>query len=324
MSGPMVTGTFRVAAIACDAGTTLVRGCELLEEAPLIVDVEEVGRYTLMWTPTGPVDEAKESADAAAAGFVPADGWLGNADASAALELAAGFAFSEGLFDHLDELVSLARCPLTPDVVQVVLVEAARRRARPALRTVHSGCGVCGAERLPEATAASARIATDAPLLSLSALCGLAQTMQDRQYLWRRTGAAHAALLFDTYGEVLAFAEDLGRHNALDKAIGHCLLAGRSLAGGGVILSSRCSYEMLAKAARAGLAIVAGVSAPTALAVRQAHAHGITLCGFVRDGRATVYTHPGRIALDAPAGFQARSATSAARTGADRTPLPAW
>lgn len=317
----------------------LVRTCELLDEAPLVIDVEGVGRYTLMWTPTEAWTSTEEAANAGAgkvegpcdanhpdglaAGFIPADGWLGEGTPSTALELAAGFAFSEGLFDRMDELVSLSRCPQTPDVVRVVLAEAARRRAHPALRTVNSSCGVCGADRLPEAGAAQERLGARTPMLSLPALHGLAQAMQDRQHLWRRTGAAHAALLFDAQGEVLAFAEDLGRHNALDKAIGRCLLAGRSPVGGGVILSSRCSYEMLAKAARAGLGVVAAVSAPSALAVRMAHEHGITLCGFVRDAQATIYTHPGRIGPGNPGAAQARSATRDARTGSGRAPLPA-
>lgn len=331
---PAGTGGTPVAAMVCAGGTMLVRTCELLDEAPLVIDVEGVGRYTLMWTPTeeaAVTAEAQEvdgpceadHPDGLAAGFTPIDGWLGEGAPSAALELAAGFVFSEGLFDRIDELVSLSRCPQAPDVVRVVLVEAARRRAHPALRTVNSGCGVCGADRLPEAGAAKERIGARTPMLSLPVLHGLTQAMQDRQHLWRRTGAAHAALLFDAQGEVLAFAEDLGRHNALDKAIGRCLLAGRPLAGGGVILSSRCSYEMLAKAARAGLDLVAAVSAPSALAVRMAHEHGITLCGFVRDARATIYTHPGRIGPGNPGAAQARSATRDARTSSGRAPLPA-
>ena len=92
-----------------------------------------------------------------------------------------------------------------------------------------------------------------------------------------------------------AAAEDIGRHNALDKAIGACLLAGRSTAGCGGVLSGRVSFEIVAKAARAGLEVIIAVSGPTSLAVEAADHWHITLCGFVRGGRMNVYTHPGRI-----------------------------
>lgn len=283
---------------------------ELIEESSLVVDVEGVGRYTLMWTPT---DSGELSA-----GFVPRDGWLGDGEPSAAVALAAGFAFGEGLFAQVDELESIARCPEAPDVVRILLVPAARARAAARAdstsRIVQSSCGACGASDIEHLLEDSFPIAAPTTL-SRSALQRLVSTMQDRQVLWRRTGAAHAALLFSPDGEALAFAEDLGRHNALDKVIGRCLLDGVALEGCGAILSSRLSFEMVAKAVRARLAIVAGVSAASSLAVRTAQDHGITLCGFVRDGRATVYTHARRVVADAtghPIGATAPEATAAA------------
>ncbi|MCM8884622.1 MAG: formate dehydrogenase accessory sulfurtransferase FdhD, partial [Candidatus Thiodiazotropha sp.] len=92
-----------------------------------------------------------------------------------------------------------------------------------------------------------------------------------------------------------AVAEDLGRHNALDKVIGASLLSGEGFEARGVLLSSRLSLEMVTKAVRAGLEIVAAVSAPTSLAIEVAERFGVTLCGFVRKGRLTVYSHPHRI-----------------------------
>ena len=89
--------------------------------------------------------------------------------------------------------------------------------------------------------------------------------------------------------------EDIGRHNALDKAVGKCLLEDRPLRGLGVMLSGRSSLEMLTKASQAGLEIVAAVSAPTSLAIDVAERCGITLCGYVRADRATIYTHPHRV-----------------------------
>ncbi len=96
-------------------------------------------------------------------------------------------------------------------------------------------------------------------------------------------------------GQACSFAEDIGRHNALDKVIGKSLLAGQSLEQRGVMLSGRVSLELIAKTARAGIEVLAAISAPSSLAMRAAQRCNITLCCFVRGDRATVYTHPHRI-----------------------------
>jgi FdhD protein len=124
------------------------------------------------------------------------------------------------------------------------------------------------------------------------------EAMRHRQVIYPQSGGTHAAGIFDAEGQVLAFAEDIGRHNALDKAVGKCLLAGRSTAGCGAALSGRVSLEMVTKCARAGLEIISAVSAPTSLACEAARRCNITLCATVRDNKATVFTHPQRI-LDA-------------------------
>lgn len=309
---PTEGAVLAAAAMHTRAGETHAQACELIDESPLVVDVAGVGRYTLMWTPT--------VADEGAAGFVPHDGWLGDAPSSA-LSLAAGFAFSEGMFDCLGDIEAIARCPDSPGVVRLVLTSVARERAGAAAvreRTVRSSCGACGSGDI-EHLLRGVRAVRARTTLSPAALQSLVATMQQRQALWQATGGAHAALVFASDGEPLAFAEDLGRHNALDKAIGRCLLDGLPIEGGGVVLSSRLSFEMVAKAARAGLAIVAGVSAASALAVRTAQACGITLCGFVRDGRATVYAHPRRIVADAPAARSGAASESASGTSVATT-----
>lgn len=293
-------GAVAVAAVRADADRAGARLCRLIDEAPLVVEVAEVGRFVLMWTPPAEAAEAGEPA-----GFVPRDGWLVDGDAREAIALAAGFAFTEGLFDRVDELESIARCAQQPDRVRIVLGAAALARARwrqagplPAARVVRSSCGACGSDAIDHLLQ-GVRPLEAGTQLAVAALAALAETMQRRQPLRACTGAAHGALLFDPGGRPLRVAEDLGRHNALDKVIGRALLDGLPLEGGGVLLSSRLSFEMVAKAARARLAIVAGVSAPSALAVRTAHAQGITLCGWLRDGQVTVYTHPRRITVGA-------------------------
>ncbi len=293
MTHARTPGTVAVAAVRVAAGGVRAEPCELIDEAPLFVEVSGVGRYALMWTPT----DTGEAAE----GFVPEDGWLGDGEPSAAVSLAAGFAFSEGLFDRIAGVESIARCRDAHDVVRIELAPQARaragERAAHSVRTVRSSCGACGGEEV-EHLLGDVPAMTDTTTLSLQALQRLSATMQDRQSLWQATGAAHAALLFTPDGGIVAIAEDLGRHNALDKVIGRCLLVGHPLEGCGVVLSSRLSFEMVAKAARAQLAIVAGVSAASSLAVRTAHERGITLCGFVRGGGATVYTHPRRIVVE--------------------------
>ena len=120
--------------------------------------------------------------------------------------------------------------------------------------------------------------------------------MRELQTVFGMTGGAHAAAVFDRHARIVALAEDLGRHNALDKVIGKCLLNSIDLTACGVLLSSRLSLEMITKAARAGFEVVAAVSAPTSLAIEIGKRFGITLCGFVRGGRATIFSHPERIA----------------------------
>lgn len=117
----------------------------------------------------------------------------------------------------------------------------------------------------------------------------LMQELQNRQKLFKQTGGAHAAAIFNARAEIIVFMEDVARHNALDKAIGKCLLDSIAIQNCGVVLSSRVSHEMMQKVIRAKMQMVFAVSAPTSLAVKMAKENAITLCGFVRGERANVY-----------------------------------
>lgn len=261
--------------------------CRVIDEDVLTIDVEDVGLYTLMWTPT--------EGDALACGYVAGEGVLGAAPAPERLALAVGFAHSEGLIGSLADIASMAVCPERPDVVRVRLVAPERSVVRRRDVVLTSSCGLCGGrEALADGFDDFPPVA-ERLRLAAAELAALMAAMARRQRLFRATGGAHAAAVFSSHADILAVAEDLGRHNALDKAIGECLLRALPLAGCGVVLSSRLSYEMVAKAARAGIELVAAVSAPTALAIALAERVGITLCGFVRGHAATVYTHPQRI-----------------------------
>lgn len=264
-----------------------VETCQVVEEDALTIDVDGIGSYTLMWTPTEHLEGG--------AGFTELDGVLAETDEPEALALAAGFAFTEGIVQGLDEIRTMAVCPDTPGVIRMEVVDPERVETRRRNVVLTSSCGVCGRREILEDNAFGLDPVPDAMRLDSTGFARLMQSMREQQAIFSRTGGAHAAAIFCDDGRILAVAEDLGRHNALDKVIGKVLLAGGDFSRCGALLSSRLSLEMVAKAVRAGLEIVAAVSAPTSLAIDVAERFGLTLCGFVRQDRATVFTGPHRI-----------------------------
>jgi len=236
---------------------------EIAVERAITLMIDQVGSFTIMCTPTQ-------------------------------LEaMAAGFMFSEGLIDDADDIAAIGPGRSSPDAVAIQLCDPTRRTIERNL-IVASSCGLCGSRNI-------AKLMESIPACGTSLMVSerrcqeLLQQLQDSQPTFQATGAAHAAGVFDPSGDCIALAEDIGRHTALDKAIGQCVLMDRSAAGCGAVLSGRVSFEMVAKAARAGIEVMAAVSGPTSLAVEAADHWNITLCGFVRGDRMNVYTHPSRI-----------------------------
>jgi FdhD protein len=258
---------------------------QVIQEDALTIDVEDIGTYTLMWTPTDLVE---------ADGYVDGDGQLGE-QGSAALALTTGFLFTEGIIRGMEDIHTMAACDQTPGVVRVQLKapENVITRRRNVMMT--SSCGVCGSREVIENNSFGLTRVPDKMRLDARGFSQLMKEMQSHQAIFAETGGAHAAAIFSADGLIHAVAEDLGRHNALDKVIGATLLAGADFSSKGALLSSRLSLEMVTKAVRAGLEIVAAVSAPTSLAIEVAESFGLTLCGFVRGERATIFTHPHRI-----------------------------
>jgi FdhD protein len=260
--------------------------CWVVEEQGLFLDVADVGLYTLMWTRT----------DAGgAAGFLPGEGVLGEVPVPEALALCAGFLLTESMIDSMADVASMAVCPDSPDIVRVRLVDPTRVRTNRRGGFVASSCGICGGvDHAGDIQGGLVQVG-DALRLDAASSAPLMAEMQRLQTVFNSTGGTHAAALFTNDAVLMASAEDLGRHNALDKVIGQCLLRGRPTAGCGAILSGRVSLELIIKAARAGIELVAAVSAPSSLAIDAANKLGITLCGFVRQGRLTAFTHPHRL-----------------------------
>ena len=212
-------------------------------------------------------------------------------------DFALGFSLSEGILGAARELYD---CEVLPDPrgVRVALRVPAERfmRLKEMRRSLagRTGCGLCGTEslqhavRIPAAVTAAVRFSAD------TLYAGLA-SMQTGQALQHKTGATHAAAWVSGSGELALLREDIGRHNALDKLVGALARADIDAAGGALLVTSRASVEMVQKAAACGAGVLAAVSAPTALAVRMAEQCGLTLLGFVREGRHVAYTHTYRI-----------------------------
>jgi FdhD protein len=207
------------------------------------------------------------------------------------VELALGFCLSEGLQP------TGARLPddLAANAVEVDAPGFDPARLQRSFYT-SSSCGVCGKGAL-EAVSVEADAVTSTLTVPLATVSALPDRLRESQAAFAATGGLHATGLFDADGELLCLREDVGRHNALDKVVGWAFTERRlPLADSILCVSGRLSFELVQKAAVAGCPIMVAVGAPSSLAVELAADRGLTLCGFVRGGRANVYTEPWRIA----------------------------
>jgi FdhD protein len=213
------------------------------------------------------------------------------------VELAAGFLFTEGIITGPDDLERVEQTG--PNMVVASL--------RPGLAPdpakldrhsfVSSSCGACGKRSIAAVRVLGRyEIVPAEPRLAPEVVHGLPQALRAGQSEFARTGGIHASGLFDATGRLLGIREDVGRHNALDKLIGSALLAGHiPLTGCLVLVSGRVSFELVQKAAIAGVPVLGAVGAPSSLAVELARECGMTLLGFVREGRFNIYSGFGRM-----------------------------
>ena len=261
MSG--FTENFDVGCVSPDSTELVPEKRDVIVESPLTIDIKNVGTYTIMSTP------------------------------SDKLALALSFCFSEGIINSQNDIATCTQCRDDPNVISIQLVENQQSDIPKRNLLIVSSCGICGSEDI-EKTIDSLPTVPDTLRLNKQQLTSLAQQLHQSQKLFKQTGGTHAAGLARN-NKIIALCEDIGRHNAFDKVIGTCLLRSIPTNGTAAALSGRVSLELVIKAARAGIELIAAVSAPTTLAIQAAKKCNITLCGFVRGSKATIYCHQHRI-----------------------------
>lgn len=244
-----------------DHGESLTQGDTVAEEWPVALVYNGISHVVMMATPT----------DLAA--------------------FALGFSLTEGIIQRPAELYDW-HLVHEPQGTRIELRISAQRFAELKQQrrnlTGRTGCGLCGAESLEQAIR-SVQSLPYSPLPEATAIQAAVAQLSQHQPLQNSTGASHGAAWCNTAGELLATREDVGRHNALDKLIGHWVGWGNGFDQGFALISSRASFEMVQKSAAVGIRTLVAVSAPTALAIQHARAANMNLVGFARPGRHVIY-----------------------------------
>jgi FdhD protein len=221
-------------------------------------------------------------------------------------DLAVGFLYCEGLLDGTSDIVGagLHDTNARGERIPTWRVELAHPPRAQELERVSRGiitsaaCGLCGRTSLQGLRLEPTNGARAGPPLTGEDILDLPTRLADLQRAYPLTGGCHGAGLFDEAGRPLAVREDVGRHNAVDKVVGAALRAALPTAGRTLVLSGRAGFELVQKAAAAGIALIVAVGAPSSLAVQLAGEAGMTLVGFARGDRFNVYTHRGRLIRD--------------------------
>ncbi len=218
-------------------------------------------------------------------------------------ELAVGFCRTEGLLHSPDELDTVAYCLAGEgeqeyNVVTVKVRHPVDRTGHQRAFVANASCGLCGKTTLDDVEQECEPLGAG-PVVAASVIAALPERVRAAQTVFDATGGLHAAARFTAEGDLVALREDVGRHNAVDKLVGQALLERQlPLVDDVLMVSGRVSFEIVQKAAMAGIPVVCAVSAPSSLAIDAARRFGQTLVGFVRGDTANVYTHPERIHLE--------------------------
>jgi FdhD protein len=214
-------------------------------------------------------------------------------------ELAAGFLLSEGIVRQREDIVEIRALGTEPsnEIVAALAPSVDVETWRLSRNTfVSASCGICGKSSREALAAELPNSPPDEAQITAGTIERVAESLGQLQSGFTQTGGLHAAALANAAGEIEHVFEDIGRHNALDKLLGWCLLNGRvPLSGNILFLSSRSSFELVQKAAMAGAPVLATIGGPSSLAIEMARERGITLLGFVRNGRFNVYSGDWRL-----------------------------
>jgi len=215
-------------------------------------------------------------------------------------DFATGFAIGEGLASAARQIVDVGVAEVengwvVRTTIEGLAAEVLGERVRN--RVAESSCGLCGIENLEAIARPLPMVATHDPIASGAIFRALAD-LRERQPLGRATGAAHAAAHADAEGRLLCVREDVGRHNAMDKLIGAQARAGEGLAGGFMLSTARCSYEIVEKAVKSGATSLVTVSLPTSMAVDRAQSAGLSLWALARDDSVLAVTGPAARLID--------------------------
>ncbi len=242
-------------ALRCDQGDCTTDSLELIGEEPLMIHVDEKPYSVVMRTPGEEVFHA------------------------------VGLCLGEGIIDSMEDVETIGYDnDLEPNVIDIWLTPDRRDKTRHLLKrqsyVSQTSCGICGKKMIEDLNQVLTP-AQDGFEVGIDGVFNCINALADQQNYYPRTRGSHAALLFDKQLEILTFAEDVGRHNALDKAVGKAFMERKMDQAGLLVMSSRISYELVQKAARAGLPMIISKSRPTALAVKMAQGLNITLaCAF--------------------------------------------
>ena len=212
------------------------------------------------------------------------------------INLVRGILFSNGLIEDIREIKDIYYCKELNDRIHVELNNVKYDKKNMGIHKSFSSCGVCGKQDMGD-------IFMDIPKLKGKEtiehgfLFKIKDYFESRMELFYKTGCVHAVAVFSQGLELLAFGEDVGRHNAFDKCTGQILAENKKSHCYLAICSSRLSFEMVHKAARLGIQVLVGLSAPTSMSVEFAHKWGLTLIGFLRKNRFNIYTYPQRVKI---------------------------
>lgn len=220
-------------------------------------------------------------------------------------ELALGFLLTEGIIRGADDVIRVENAydedglPLS-NVLSVSLRQQEDWQSRPPAFERHfavsASCGLCGKNSIADLLLSLPSLKPDTLRVPALVFYQLTEALHTQQAVFHHTGGLHAAALFSLQGDLLLLREDVGRHNAVDKIIGHGLLQGGDPTSTAILLvSGRTSFEIIQKALQARIPYVVAISAPSSMAVELAEKGGITLIGFLRDRSMNVYTHPERV-----------------------------